>query len=99
MGVDPCRPRVTGAGEGTNHTLAVQRGAQPLVAHMALDDFCNRRIDEHVDGFRVVGEQVFELGALGRVAEPYVATRTVTQPVSDAREECVVFEEAVDVTR
>ena len=57
MGVDPRGPGVARAGERPDHALAVQGGAQPLVVHMALDDIGDRRVEQHLERLRVVGEE------------------------------------------
>ena len=97
MGVDPRGPGVARTRERPDHTLTVQGGAQPLVVHMTLDDIGDRRVEQHLERFRVVGEQRFELGTIGCVTEPQVAARAAAQPVVDACEKGVVGEETVDV--
>ena len=44
VGVDPGGPRIARAGEGADDALAVERGPEPLVGHVALDDVRDRRV-------------------------------------------------------
>ena len=88
--VDPGRPRVAGPGERADDPLAVQRGAQPLVGHVPLDDVGDRSVQHDLERLVVVGEELLERGAVGRVADPGVAERAAPQAFADPVEQRVV---------
>src|SRR5579864_9556900 len=83
---------------GADQPLAVQRGAQPLVTHVALDDARDRLMEQHLDKLAVVAEQAFEPLPRGRVPDPHVVIRRA-QRLTDAREELFIAGETVDVVR
>ena len=97
--VHPGRPLVAGPGERADDPLAVQRSAEPLVGHVPLDDVGDRCVQDDFERLVVVGEQLVERTAVGRVADPGVAERPAPQAFADPVEQRVVREEAVDVAR
>ena len=98
MGVDPRGPGVAGTGERADHTLAVQGGAQPLVAHMALDDVGDRRVEQHVAAPPASSANRSSSSARSGASPSHTSPRGPSRkPIADAREERVVREEAVDV--
>jgi phytoene dehydrogenase-like protein len=98
MGVDPRSAGIARPGEGPDDPLSVEGGAQSRVAHVSLDDVGDGRVQYDVERFRVVGEELLELGTVGRVADPGVAG-PLAQHRTDAVEERVVGEETSDVAR
>ena len=92
----PRRARVAGPGPGADDPLAVQGGAQPLVAHVVLDDIRDGRLEDDVDGLGVAAQELLDLGPVRRVADPGVAS-TVAQRAADPVEERLVGLEALHV--
>ena len=87
--MDPGRAGVAGPGPGADDPLAVQRGAQPLVADVVLHDLGDRGLEDDVDGLGVAGEELLDLGPVGRVAHPGVAP-AVAQRAADPVEQGLV---------
>src|SRR5207244_11733880 len=73
VGVEAGGARVTWTGTGADDALAVQGGAQPIVAHVVLDDVGDRGVEQGVDRLAVVAEPRLDLVARRRGAEPGVA--------------------------
>ena len=77
----------------------MERDAEALVAHVAFDDVGDRRIEQHLPRFGIVGEELLEGGAVGRVADPRVAggiaTGSETRP--DSPEQFDVRDVPLDV--
>ena len=97
--VDPRRAGLARAGERPDDALAVQGGPEALVLHVPLDDVGDRRVEHHVARLGIAGEQLLELGAVGRRPDPHVATRAAPQSFTDALEQRLVVVEPVDVGR
>ena len=97
--MDPGRARVARPGEGADDPLAVQCDPEALVAHVALDDVGNGRLEQHLSCFWVVGEELLERGAVGRVPDPGVASRITAGSESrpDTPEQLHVRDVPVDV--
>ena len=94
--VDGGRARVAGPGERADDPLSRQRTPQALVAHVALDHVRDRGVEDDLERLGVAGQQLLDLGALGRVADPRVPP-AVAQRTADPAEERAVGEVAVDV--
>ena len=90
------RAGVARPGPGADDPLTVQGGAQPLVAHVVLHHLGDGGIEDDADGFGVAAEQLLDLGPVGRVADPGVAS-PVAQRGADAVEQRLVGLISLDV--
>ena len=97
--MDPCRSLVARPGERADDPLTVQRDPEALVAHVALDDVGDRRVEKHLPRFGIVGEELLERGTVGRVADPGVAGGIAAGSKSrpDSPEQLHVCDVPVDV--
>ena len=96
--MDAGRAGVAGPGPGADDALAVQGGAQPLVADVVLHHLGDGRLEDDVDGLGVAAEELLDLGPVGGVADPGVAP-TVAQRAADAVEQGLVGLVALHVAR
>ena len=91
---------IPGPGEGADDPLAVEGGAEPLVADVARDDVGDRSVEQDLDELGVVAEARLELAPRRRGPEPRVRPFGVGAPQrpAEAAEEGLVGEVPVDVT-
>src|SRR3954463_15821566 len=88
--------RVLRAAVGRDHALAEQRVLQALVAHVLVEHLGDRGAEHDVDHVLLALEQLLDLVARRRVAEPRVAVARA-QAAADLVEEVLVGPVAVDV--
>ena len=74
---------------GADHALAEERVLEPLVAHVVVEHLGDRGVEDDVDHRLLAVQELLELGAARRVAEPAVALAGAQAP-ADLVEEVLV---------
>ncbi len=91
-------PRIAWAGVGADEALTVQSRPQPFVAYITLDHVGDRGLEDYVEGFGVAGQELLELRASRRVADPRVPVPSSQGP-PDPAEQLYVASVALGVRR
>ena len=78
--------------------LAEQRVLEPLVAHVVVEHLGDRGVEDDVDHRLLASQQLLDLGAARRLADPRVAL-ALAQALADLVEEVLVGPVALDVLR
>ena len=76
MRVHPRRARIERTSEGADDSLAVQRRAESLVAHVPADDVGDRLAPHDVAHLGIPGEATVERVGVGGITQPHVAEGT-----------------------